>query len=358
MTKYFLMLTMLLSSTQVFAWGDLGHQAVAEVAQQNLTKKTQKAIEGILGIAPLASAAIFPDIVRSDARFNGFSPYHFVEVYPFYRRVPSELRLKGKNATTVLELYPQIFLDHRNDRNARMIALSYFIHVVGDIHQPLHVGNGIDLGANLCLVKWNLTGETEDTQLSNLHTVWDEKIIDYLKESQRKKSTAKRFFGYAELAKYASDNQKAANYEEAKAVHYTSWMNDTVQMRNHLVYPDAAGQNKADVDFLRPYCGVAKHIAKYAQAGDRQALLDNYGYEGDINLLVNKLKTEIKDSDIPVLTNAYADQSLAIIKNQIYIAGLRLAHLLNTYFDRPEKYVLKQAQFRKGFKLEDLQIDL
>jgi len=46
------------------------------------------------------------------------------------------------------------------------------VHLVGDLHQPLHVGNGKDRGGNNIKVKWF----GEDT---NLHEVWDEKLIEH-----------------------------------------------------------------------------------------------------------------------------------------------------------------------------------
>jgi len=48
--------------------------------------------------------------------------------------------------------------------------LRLLIHIVGDIHQPLHVGRLEDLGGNRIRVLW--FGDS-----TNLHSVWDEKLI-------------------------------------------------------------------------------------------------------------------------------------------------------------------------------------
>ena len=50
-------------------------------------------------------------------------------------------------------------------------AIKWLVHLVGDLHQPLHVGNGKDRGGNDIKVKWF----GDDT---NLHEVWDEKLFD------------------------------------------------------------------------------------------------------------------------------------------------------------------------------------
>ncbi len=64
----------------IFAWGDLGHQTVAEIAQRRLSPKAKLMISDILGHGPLAEAATFPDLVRSDKDFNKFAAFHFIEI--------------------------------------------------------------------------------------------------------------------------------------------------------------------------------------------------------------------------------------------------------------------------------------
>ena len=51
------------------------------------------------------------------------------------------------------------------------MKLKMLIHLVGDIHQPLHVGTGKDRGGNSTKVEWFYRD-------SNLHRVWDSEMID------------------------------------------------------------------------------------------------------------------------------------------------------------------------------------
>jgi hypothetical protein len=50
--------------------------------------------------------------------------------------------------------------------------LKLLIHFIGDIHQPLHVGRKVDLGANRVRVQWFNTS-------TNLHAVWDESLVNF-----------------------------------------------------------------------------------------------------------------------------------------------------------------------------------
>ena len=63
-----------------FAWGNVGHETVAEIAERFISEDTKNFVQKILGPEPLSVAATFPDQVRSDERFKGFAPYHFVEI--------------------------------------------------------------------------------------------------------------------------------------------------------------------------------------------------------------------------------------------------------------------------------------
>jgi hypothetical protein len=53
----------------------------------------------------------------------------------------------------------------------RRVALRFVIHLVGDLHQPLHVGDDGDRGGNDTQVRFFTRG-------SNMHRVWDSGIID------------------------------------------------------------------------------------------------------------------------------------------------------------------------------------
>ena len=65
-----------------------------------------------------------------------------------------------------------MLIDNSATNVKKQNALKFLVHFIGDIHQPLHVGNGKDYGANNVKVKWF-------NEPTNLHKIWDEKLIDY-----------------------------------------------------------------------------------------------------------------------------------------------------------------------------------
>ena len=68
--------------------------------------------------------------------------------------------------------FERVLADRSAPRLERAQALKWLAHLVGDLHQPLHVGRGDDRGGNDVLVLWF-------DEPTNLHDVWDSRMIDH-----------------------------------------------------------------------------------------------------------------------------------------------------------------------------------
>ena len=71
-----------------------------------------------------------------------------------------------------IEKYTAILRDKSQPKDKRREALTFVVHFVGDIHQPLHTAGDKDRGGNDIKVRY-LGSET------NLHTVWDSMLIEW-----------------------------------------------------------------------------------------------------------------------------------------------------------------------------------
>lgn len=269
-----------------FGWGELGHQTVAEIAQRHLTAQAKQAIESIMGPEPLAVASIWPDIVKGDKRFNDFSVYHYTEVPPgkTYQSMKPEEHAK-KDAYTVLTKFPAVLVDTKSTREQKMIALRYIVHVVGDIHQPLHVGNGKDRGGNFCEVIW-IDPVTKLKTKPNLHALWDDVLIEH--HRSKKRAETKKYYGYDMY----SDELLLKN-EKVKELTPLDWIAESAELRDKKVYPSNPEK----------YCSSVKETKS------------------------------IKDSDKPVLSQEYFSKAQPVIEKQLIKAGFRLAALLNKTFE-------------------------
>lgn len=156
-----------------FAWGQTGHRVTGAVAERYLSGVARANVQLLLGTESLAQAATWPDDMRSDAAEfwqRTASPFHYVTVPQGQTYAEAGAPPEG-DAVTALARFAQILRDPSATLEDKRLALRFSIHIVGDLHQPLHAGRQGDRGGNN--VRVTLFG-----QQTNLHSVWDSGLID------------------------------------------------------------------------------------------------------------------------------------------------------------------------------------
>lgn len=157
------------------AWGVLGHRIVGEVADSYINAKTRLAIKQILGTESMGMAANWADFIKSDTSYNYLSSWHYVnlpadlaktDLFSFLDHQPSANIYNKTNEMIAVLKNPKSTLVQKK------LALRLIIHLVGDLHQPMHTARKDDLGGNKIQLLW--FGEK-----SNLHKVWDEGLVDF-----------------------------------------------------------------------------------------------------------------------------------------------------------------------------------
>jgi hypothetical protein len=206
----------LASPAIAIAWGQTGHRVVGEIAQSRLSPAARQAVGRIAGGESLARLATWPDDVRSDPAFKFTTPWHFIEI-PEGQTLATATPAKGGNALLAMQDMEKRLRSGAGTIDDKRFALSFIVHLVGDIHQPLHVGNGVDAGANACQVRF--FGEP-----TNLHSVWDSGLIDQLQLS---------FTEYARFLTQATSPAQAKAWARGT---YADWITESQSVRAQ-VYP-------------------------------------------------------------------------------------------------------------------------
>lgn len=243
-----------LTSTSAFAWGPNGHRVTGKIAQDHLTTEAQAEITALLGVESLAEASTWPDFMRSnpsDFWRKGASPWHYITVPPgtSYETAPPE-----GDAMTALAMFTKQITDETLPVTQRQLALRFTIHLIGDLHQPLHVGNGNDRGGNRVDVMFK-------DKPTNLHTLWDEDLIEDEKLSYTEKARW--------LKRRISPDQKAIWSD----TNPNTWIRESITMRNRIY--DELGPYDRDTLPNLSYDYVYKHRAdidlRLQQSGVRVA---------------------------------------------------------------------------------------
>ncbi|KAF2811258.1 uncharacterized protein BDZ99DRAFT_385627 [Mytilinidion resinicola] len=169
--KHFLPL-LLTTTPLVSAWGTLGHDTVAYIAQNFVTNATESWAQGILADTSssyMASVATWADTYRYTAAGKFSAPYHFIDAEddPPKSCGVDYKRDCGESGCVVsaIQNYTSRVVDKSLSTTEKQMALKWIIHFIGDIHQPLH-DEALDVGGNTISV-------TFDGTETNLHHIWD-----------------------------------------------------------------------------------------------------------------------------------------------------------------------------------------
>ncbi|MEX2512549.1 MAG: S1/P1 nuclease [Cyclobacteriaceae bacterium] len=153
-----------------FGWGQIGHRVVGQIAEWHLNKKAQKRIASILGAQSLAMASTWMDEIKSDSYYDHLNTWHYLTVEEGKGYRP-EIQEERGDAFGKTNMIIQALKNGKLTVGEEQEYLKMLIHLVGDLHQPLHVGTGTDRGGNDVKV-------TYFNANTNLHAIWDSKVID------------------------------------------------------------------------------------------------------------------------------------------------------------------------------------
>jgi hypothetical protein len=153
------------------AWGTHGHRIVAKLAMTRLTPQAKAAIRALLEEGEdLTDASTYPDEHKREIR--GSAPWHYVNVPIDQDRYDPRFCDPRKGCVVdKIKQFRAVLQDPNADEQQKRMALRFVAHLIGDLHQPLHVGafDG-DQGGNLLQVSYF-------RRASNLHKIWDIEII-------------------------------------------------------------------------------------------------------------------------------------------------------------------------------------
>ncbi|GAM07593.1 S1/P1 nuclease [Novosphingobium sp. MBES04] len=249
MHKSVLLAASLVFASPANAWGPIGHRITGAIADENLSGLARANVRVLLGSEDLAEAATWPDDMKSNPDplwQTQASPWHYVTVGGDDYR-PSDTPPTG-DAMTALSRFTATLRDPKAEADDKRQALRFIVHIIGDLHQPLHAGNGADRGGNSVTVTW--FGKP-----SNLHSVWDSALIE------------QRSLSYSEYAAWLSrsvtPNEIITWSERDPAV----WIHESIALRKSI-YPaapalswDYAYEHRQDIDDRLKRAGI--RIAAY-----------------------------------------------------------------------------------------------
>ncbi len=269
-------------------WDKNGHRIVAEIAERHLDPGVRKEIRKLVGDESLAQVSTWADEIRSDSRWDCAKPFHFITLPPGVAYLDQGLPPGDEgDALRAVFHYAKVLGDRDAKAAARAEALRLLVHFVGDLHQPLHLNLGCDLGGNRVKVNWF-------GQPTNLHAVWDKSLID------------QRQLSFTEFSDFidSKDDDLAARLQQESPL---EWIVDTRKQQEGLVYRCYTGRAG---DNCPCFCGGCEDGSSIF-GGCREVSCSREP-DGDVQLAYT-----------------YADHTRDFLDRQLLKGGLRLAGLLD-----------------------------
>lgn len=161
----------MLIPTLASAWGQKGHDVVAYIAEKHLSKRTLKRVTEVLDGNSLVYVANWMDNASHTDEYAYTKTWHYVNVGPDEGSYNNSTKTSSGDVVTAINgIVERIKSGTLTDKQERA-ELMMLIHLVGDMHCPMHAGMKSDRGGNSTKVKY--FGKQR-----NLHSVWDSDIVE------------------------------------------------------------------------------------------------------------------------------------------------------------------------------------
>ena len=267
-----------MTPTSASGWGKTGHRVVATIADAQLSGLARAHVRELLGGAEsLDEAANWPDEMRSDpAPFwqKTSTPWHYVTLNGIiYDEAPRE-----GDALRALDQFGAVLRDPKANLADKQLALRFIVHLVADLHEPLHVGKCCDRGGNDIKVLW--FGKP-----TNLHAVWDTPLVD---DEQ---------LSFTEFAAKLQRHMSPQDVIKAWDISPRDWISESAQIRETIY----------------------ANIPKPKKAKDKKA----------------------KGEALPELSYDYVYKFKPVMEARLSQAGVRLAAYLNDIYASPQPFAAR-----------------
>lgn len=254
MKKQLTLCTLTVIALILASWGYKGHRAVATIAQKHLNSNTAYVVSAYLKGESMADVSTWADENRNPKT----SPWHFLNLplgLTHEQFVKAVTESDNNVYSAILKTEAQL-KDKSLDADQKTEALKYLIHLVGDAHQPMHISRKEDKGGNTIQLRFDHKG-------TNLHSLWDSRLIDH--ENLPQEDIAKNY-----------DTATPADIKKWQADSPMEWIWESYQISSELYTNSKPGQTIDDAYYNKYIPTIRKRID---QAGIRLA--------GELNKLFN-----------------------------------------------------------------------
>ena len=271
-----LSLVLTLNSASLFGWGPKGHDVVAAIAEKHLSEETKAILNEILDGHSIVYYSSWMDSIQNspewESKYSHTKTWHYANVDKGKTYQTMKKNEKGDVVTaltTITEKLKTFYPDNLYSIEADDIKM--IIHMVGDMHCPMHAGRLSDLGGNRMKVRW--FGRN-----TNLHSTWDSKMID-----------SARTWSYSEWCEHLDilDPEHVQMYWSGS---FEEWFVETVGMAAQVYeYVENLGEENPNLSYQFVYDFSPMLEDRLVVGGIRLAYVLNSIFDPEANLTFSEL---------------------------------------------------------------------
>ncbi len=268
------------------AWGAEGHRIVGTVAEDLLDARTRAAVRELAGGESLADIATWMDEERPRLQHQlpGSTAWHYEDI-PVCGARGEPSCPQGNCASKALQRYRAVLADRHASDADRLLALRIVVHLVGDIHQPLHLADNDDRGGNEIALagrepspsgRWSPPRSSGTHHGRNLHSAWD---VDFVRRAAHGETETQ--FAAELVAEYGPHRLRIEGGTPAE------WMAESHRVARDFAYSRLPGfacgpRYQGPVELSAVYRDEATLIVRerLAEAGIRLAVVLQAALEG------------------------------------------------------------------------------
>jgi hypothetical protein len=231
MKKILFSLAFMMSALVAGAWGQKGHDVTVYIAEQHLTPKARAAVDSLLQGRSMVYWANWLDNASHTRDYAYTKTWHYKNIDEGERYEEAQANPAG-DAVVAIKQQVEILSDPTTTIDQAQLSLKILLHIMGDLHQPMHLGHATDLGGNRTAVKFF-------NNSTNLHSLWDTSLVDsahkwsYTEWSQQIDRPAT--YNYDEIVAGTVDDWACQTLDIATKV-YRSFPKDYKASYNDIAY--------------------------------------------------------------------------------------------------------------------------
>jgi hypothetical protein len=297
---------MLFLAAPAMGWWCEGHEAIALIAGKHMSPAATAAVTKLLrdypaqiarackdnATDPMAIASTWADDVKRSEKTGS---WHYMDIPLGLKKGDPEEYCEPVGPSvnggerpgcilSALRSMVNILHSEKESDEEKATALRYLIHLVGDLHQPLHTTSNNDQGGNCTPVQF-----FDEVKIANLHSVWDGMVVN--------RDLAGRNELLGQLADRVDEQYKTKRSGWVKdAPEFDKWAMEGHTIAQKVVYGDLEPKPPVEKYDPKPQCSVERDRfgALHIRAGD-----------------------------------AYEKAAAPVIEEQLAKGGYRLAEILN-----------------------------